>query len=366
MQAGEAGFADGVKTGHIGLAVFVDHNAAAGVVGGGHHRHGVTGDIQAQLQTLGVDGGEVLDNEIRRLVADIQIQTVRPQALHFMVDGAGHHVPGGQFSAFIKAMHEALTAGQQQVPTFAANGLGDQKTFGLGVVQAGGVELHEFHVGHPAAGPPGHGDAVAGGHIRIGRIQVDLGGAAGGQHHGSGQNDVGFAGLDIVHIGAAAALFFAFLPVGAVVLLQDQVHGHPIFEAGHVVFFTHLADQGAGDGLAGGVGGMNDAAVAVPALTGQVVGQGAVVIAGQSGEIHPQIDQPADRIRAVFHRVTDRVIMAQATPGHVRIGHVTFQGIFLVQHRGDAALGVIGAGAGQLAFGQQGDPAIIGQAQGGG
>ena len=81
-------------------------------MGGGHHRHGVTGDVQAQLQALGVDGGEVLDDEIRRLVADVQVQAVGAQAFHFMVDGAGHHVPGGQFAPFVKAMHEAFAVGQ--------------------------------------------------------------------------------------------------------------------------------------------------------------------------------------------------------------------------------------------------------------
>ena len=49
VQAGEAGFADGVEAGYVGLSVFVDHHAAASVVSGGDHRNRVAGDIQPQL-----------------------------------------------------------------------------------------------------------------------------------------------------------------------------------------------------------------------------------------------------------------------------------------------------------------------------
>ena len=91
--------------------------------------------------------------------------------------------------------------------------------------------------------------------------------------------------------------------------------------------------------------------MAVAAFAGQVIRQGSLVVAGQAGEVDSQINQPADRIGAVFHGVAHRIVMAQAAPGHVRIGHMAFQGILLIEHRGDTALSVVGAGAGQLAFG---------------
>ena len=78
--------------------------------------------------------------------------------------------------------HEAAAVGQQQMAALAAHRLGDQEGLGVRVVQAGRVELDELHVGDPAAGAPGHGDAVAGRGVGIGRVQVDLAGAAGGQH----------------------------------------------------------------------------------------------------------------------------------------------------------------------------------------
>ena len=274
-----------------------------------------------------------------------------------MVDGARHHVAGRQLGALVEARHEAFAVGQQQPAAFAANRLGDQKAFGLGVVQTGGVELHEFHIRHPAAGAPRHGDAVAGGHVRVGGIQVHLGGAAGGQHHGTRQNHVGFAGFDVVHIGAAAAAFVA-------VFLQNQVHGDPVLETMYAVALLDPVDQGAGNRHSGGVGGVDDAPVAVAALAGQVIGQGIGLGALQAGKVHPLVDQPADRLRAVFHRVAHRVIMAQAAAGQVGVAHMALQGVVAVEHRGHAALGVVSACMGEFTLGQQRRLHAVGQAQG--
>ena len=52
------------------------------------------------------------------------------------------------------------------------------------MIQAGGVELVELHVGDPTAGTPGHCDAVAAGTVGVAGIEVGLARAAGGQHHG--------------------------------------------------------------------------------------------------------------------------------------------------------------------------------------
>ncbi len=85
-----------------------------------------------------------------------------------MVDGAGDDVARGQFAALVEARHETLAqaavgVGRVQGGAFAAQRLGDEEGTRVAVVQAGRMELHEFHVRHPAAGAPGHGDAVAGG-----------------------------------------------------------------------------------------------------------------------------------------------------------------------------------------------------------
>jgi hypothetical protein len=75
-----------------------------------------------------------------------------------------------------------VPSGSFEQAAFAAHRLGDQEGLGLRVVQAGGVELDELHVPHPAARAPGHRDAVAGGDVGVGGVQVHLAGAAGGEH----------------------------------------------------------------------------------------------------------------------------------------------------------------------------------------
>jgi hypothetical protein len=57
---------------------------------------------------------------------------VHAQALHFVVDGAGHDVARGQLFAWVEAWHEAFAVGQAQQGALAAQGFGDQEALGLG------------------------------------------------------------------------------------------------------------------------------------------------------------------------------------------------------------------------------------------
>ncbi len=174
VQAGEGGLADGIELVDVGAGPFVADDTAAGIVGRRHHRDRFFRDVDAEAQALLVDGREVVFDKIRGLVADVQVYAVHTQPLHLVVDGPGHDVPGGQLGPFVETVHEAGAIRQFQHAALAANRLGDQERFGLGMVQAGGVELVEFHVGHPAAGPPGHGNAITGGSVGVGGVTVGL------------------------------------------------------------------------------------------------------------------------------------------------------------------------------------------------
>ncbi|MNH37756.1 hypothetical protein D3C79_987030 [compost metagenome] len=77
-----------------------------------------------------------------------------------MVDGAGDYVPRRQLGALVEVQHEAAAIGPAQIGTFATQRLGQQKVGVVRMEQAGGVELVELQIRHPAAGPPGHGDAI--------------------------------------------------------------------------------------------------------------------------------------------------------------------------------------------------------------
>ena len=92
--------------------MLIDHHAAAGVVRRRDDRDRLSGQIEAQRQQLLVDHREVLGDELRRLVADVQVYAVGAQALHFMVDGAGDDIARGQFAARSKSGIKRLPSGR--------------------------------------------------------------------------------------------------------------------------------------------------------------------------------------------------------------------------------------------------------------
>ena len=120
----------------------------------------------------------------------VEPQAVHPLVRHALGHGPAHHVPGGQF------VDEALPVGVAEQGPVPAQRLGQQGPGHRRVVERGGVELHELHVGHGHAGPQGHGQAVGGGLGRVGGHREQLAGPAGGQHR------VGGPDLDQATLGA--------------------------------------------------------------------------------------------------------------------------------------------------------------------
>jgi hypothetical protein len=213
--------------------------------------------------------GKVLDDEVRGPMGDVQIEAFGAQALHLVVDGAGDDVARGQFGPLVKAVHEAVAVRQQEAPAFPTQGLADQEGPGLGVVEAGRVELHEFHVAHPATGAPGHGNAIARGDIRVAGVEIDLAGAARGDHHETGQQGLDLAAGIIEDIGAETAVHPAiqFAPA-------DEVHGDVPLQDPNVGAGADLTLKGGLHLPARGVGGVDDAAMGMAALAGEVVAPG--------------------------------------------------------------------------------------------
>jgi hypothetical protein len=72
------------------------------------HGNRLLGDIDPELQAAGTDGREVLDDEIGRTIGDIEVDALGAQALHLVVNGAGHDVARRELGAGIEAWHEAL------------------------------------------------------------------------------------------------------------------------------------------------------------------------------------------------------------------------------------------------------------------
>ena len=186
-------------------------------------------------------------------MADIQINAIITAAFHFVVDGTGHDVAWGQFATRIKLWHKAGAIGEQQPATFPAYGLGDQEGFGLGVIQAGRMELVEFQVGDPATGAPGHGDAITGGGIGVTGIQINFAGTPGSEHDLRCPKDVYLVGVPIEDIGAQATLDGMPQFAGS-----DQIDCDMMFVDRDIGMLPNFLFQGGFNRLAGGIGGMND------------------------------------------------------------------------------------------------------------
>ena len=164
------------------------------------------------------------------------------------------------------------------------------------------MKLHEFHVGNTAAGPPAHGDAVAGGSVRIGGVQIDLARAAGGQHgilRRHGQHMVALFVQDVCAITAVFRLA-DFSP-------GNQIHRNVLFKDGDVGVREDQIRQRLLHRFAGRIGGMDDAAATVTAFAREVK-IGAAAFA--SGKRHPLFNQPADGGGAALDHETCGLLVA--------------------------------------------------------
>ena len=180
-----------------------------------------------------------------------------------MIDRPRYDVAGGKLATFVESIHEAVAVRQQQLAALSAHGFGNQKRARLWVVQAGGMELVELHVRHPAAGAPSHGDAVAGRAVGIAGIEIDLAGAAGGQHHEGRLEDFDGVRFHVVDVGADDAIGRC-----AELLGIDQIDCNATALDVDVRMCRSAANQCFGNGGTGGIRNMQDAALRVPAFAG--------------------------------------------------------------------------------------------------
>ncbi len=358
VQPGAGDFADGKQARQVGAPGQVGQHAAAGEVRGGHHRNRLLGDVDAQLQAVRQDVRKVLVQELRALVRDVQVHAVQAVALHFIVDGTGHHVARRQFGTRVVLGHETRAAGlgrQQQAPALAAHRFADQERLGMWVVQARGVKLDEFHVRHAAAGAPGGGNAVAGGGVGVGGVEVHLAGPARGQNGLRRAEGDDLVGGFVERIQPQAAL--AGQPqLGA----GDHIDQRVLLEHRDARRGAHHLDQRFLHGRAGGIGDMRNAPGAVAALACQVQ------LLALQREGHAQAAQPADGGGGVFHHEACGCQVAQAGTGHQRVFDVRGKAVVVGQHGGNTALRPAAGAVLQSALGDDSHPVRGRQVQGGG
>ena len=187
--------------------------------------------------------------------------------------------------------------------------------------EAGGVELHEGHVGSRAAGPESHGNAVAGAGGRGGGACIDLAATAAGQHDGCGPHRLQLPLVQHAHAHAA------------ILVVLQQVHGHGLFQLTDVGAAGHGPVERLHDREPGVVGHVGDAAGTVPTFACQV--QAASI---RAAEGHARADQPFDGGTSLREDGTYRGLVAQPGTGHQRVGHMVIQSVKPIQHGGDTAL----------------------------
>ena len=255
------------------------------------------------------------------------------------------------------SFHEGAAAFQLQDSPFAPYGLADQERFGIRMVQAGRVKLHEFHIGDPGARPVGHRDPVSGGDVGIGRDEVHLAGPAGRQDDEFCPEGVDFIVENIQDVSPEALIGLRFFSAGKVGF-QDQVDGDVVFIGGDVGFQPGFFDQRPLDFPAREILRVKHAPPGMPTLAAEII-HGRSPLLGP-GEFDAPGHQFRDPRRSFRDDEPDDILMAQAGPADKRIGDVILEGVAAVMNGCNPALGIVGVRFELLFLGDDGDAAEFG------
>ncbi len=197
------------------------------------------------------------------------------------------------------AFHEALAFGVDEIAAFAARTFGDETA---GAVNAGRVELHEFHILQRQAGAQHHRAAVAGLGVRAGTGMIDAAIAAGRQDGGLGAEAMQRAVVKLERDHAAA---------GALVV-HDQVDGEELdVELGGMA--QRLAIHGVQHGVAGAVGGGAGALCLALAVVHRHAAKRSLIDLAVLGarKRHTPVLEFINGLRRLAHHVFDRILVAE-------------------------------------------------------
>ena len=122
-------------------------------------------------------------------------------------------------------------------------------------------------------------------------------------------------------------------------MLREQVDCEEVFVDADVGVLLHRFEQGTLDFPTGGVLGVQDAVLRMPAFLSQ-----AERPVRQAVKLRAVIDQLIDPAGPLFHHRPHDVFLAQPIPRIQRVGDVLFKGVHIGHDRGDAALCVLGVG----------------------
>lgn len=173
--------------------------------------------------------------------------------------------------------------------------------------------------------------------------------APGGKHHGTRIERPDLARCQIKRIGPdAPAAFTAKLTVG------HQINRKVIFKNPDVRMFGGLTLQGGLYRPPGGIGGMNNAAMAMPAFPCQV--KRLIIAAFRiTRQLNAKIIQPFDGIGRVACDKFNSVAFAQSGTGNKCVFDMVFDAVGGIKHGGNSALCPVGRTVIDLAFRQDGN-----------
>jgi hypothetical protein len=215
------------------------------------------------------------------------------------------------------------------------------------------VELIKFHVRDLGAGAVSHRHAVARRHVRIRGVQVNLAGAARGNHGGARQKRLDATVLLVEHVRADAL-------VGAAELAhRDQIHTHVPLEQTDVRRSLDALEQDPLDLLSGEVSCVNDASLRMSALAAEVE------LAGfRARKLCTELSEPVHRLRRFAHAQVDDHLVAQGGAGDARVLGVFVERVVGRQHGGHPALRPARRSVVSRTLGDEHDLAVLGSAHG--
>jgi len=236
---------------------------------------------------------------------------------------------GRELGAFVVARHEALAVGKLQQPAFAAHRLGNQERLRVGMEEARGMELDEFHVRDRSACAPPHGDAVPGGGVGVGGVEVDLARAAGTEQRVARAHGLHAAAL----MSSTYAPQTRFAPAVSprCFLAVMRVDADVPIEHVDIRMALHLLHQGFLDRAPGGVGRMDDAPVAMAAFAREVK---LVLVVVVPCEWHSLCHEPFHRAPAPLDHEAHRLGVAEPGPGNQGVADVVFHRVGAVEDGG--------------------------------
>ena len=260
---------------------------------------------------------------------------------------ARDQVARGQLTRRVIPGHEALAIGIDQMRALTAQRLRQQKPRRARDIQRGGMELHEFQVGHLRARVPRQRHAVAGGDRGVGGVAKHLAGAAGGEQDGRR--------FDL--LGAARTLEAG---AGASAVANDERCGARVALDRHLRLIGDSLPQAPPDLTPGRIMGVQHAAYLVRRLFRQRERARPVAI-----ETRAPVDELAHVAHAVVNEHAHRGFEAQAIARGNGVGGMQIGMVVVADGGRNAALRVTGIALVGIRLGEDDDVAGGGEVRGG-